>query len=64
MWGLLGGATAGGLIGYQSACGHCDGDWRPLGGIAGAILGGGVGLLAGGIVGMQRHSFWETIPQS
>ena len=62
--GLLAGATAGGLIGYQSACGHCDGDWRPLGAISGGIAGGGVGLLAGIIVGARRHSFWETIPIS
>lgn len=62
--GLLAGAATGGMIGYQSGCGHCDGDWRPLGGIAGALVGGGVGLLTGVIIGSRRHSFWETISLS
>jgi hypothetical protein len=64
--GLLGfftGAALGGLIGYQSGCGHCDGDWRPLGALGGVISGGGTGLLAGMLVGAHRHGFWETVPQ-
>jgi hypothetical protein len=64
LWGALAGAAVGGLIGYQSGCGHCDGDMRPLGAISGAIVGGAVGLLAGLIVGAQQHSFWETVPQN
>lgn len=60
--GFLAGAALGGEIGYQSGCGHCDGDWRPLGGIAGGIIGGGAGLIVGIIVGRQRHGFWRTIP--
>ena len=52
------------VISYQTNCGHCDGDWRPFGAVAGAILGGGAGLLAGMIVGSRRHSYWETIPLS
>ena len=59
--GFLAGAALGGEIGYQSGCGHCDGDWRPLGGIAGGIIGGGTGLIVGMLVGRQRHGFWETI---
>jgi hypothetical protein len=60
--GFLAGAAAGGLSGYQSACGHCDGDWRPFGAILGVIGGGSVGLLAGFVVGL-RHGFWEIVPQ-
>ena len=60
--GALGGAVVGGLIGYQSGCGHCDGDWRPLSGISGALAGGVVGALAGVVIGSNRHGFWATIP--
>jgi len=60
--GLFAGAASGGLIGYQSGCGHCDGDWRPLGAFIGVILGGGTGLIAGVLVGARRHGFWETVP--
>jgi hypothetical protein len=60
--GALGGAVVGGLIGYQSGCGHCDGDWRPLGAIGGVLVGGVVGALAGVVVGSYRRGFWETIP--
>jgi hypothetical protein len=60
--GLFAGAASGGLIGYQSACAHCDGDWRPLGALLGVIVGGGTGLIAGALVGAHRHGFWETVP--
>ena len=59
--GSLAGAATGGLIGYQSGCGHCDGDWRPLGAISGIIVGGGVGLLTGILIGARQHGFWETV---
>ena len=61
--GALAGAATGALIGYQSSCAHCDGDWRPYGAFVGAIGGGVIGMLAGVIVGSYRHAFWETIPQ-
>lgn len=60
--GLFAGAAAGGLIGYQGGCGHCDGDWRPLGAFFGALLGGGTGLIVGVLAGANRRGFWETIP--
>jgi hypothetical protein len=60
--GFFTGAVLGGEIGYQGACGHCDGDWRPFGAIAGAIVGGGAGLVTGVLLGMRRHGFWETVP--
>jgi hypothetical protein len=64
MLGMLAGAATGALIGYQSACGHCDGDWRPLGAMLGVIVGGGTGLVAGTLVGANRHGFWESVPIS
>jgi hypothetical protein len=60
--GLVAGAVSAAVIGYQSNCGHCDGDWRPFGAIAGAIVGGGVGVLAGMAVGAHRRGFWERVP--
>jgi hypothetical protein len=60
--GFLAGAALGGEIGYQSGCGHCDGDWRVLSGIGGAMIGGGAGLIVGIIVGHHRQGFWSTIP--
>jgi hypothetical protein len=62
MLGLLGGALAGGIIGYESQCSHCDGDWRPLGALLGVMEGGGTGLLVGLIVGASPRGFWETVP--
>ena len=59
--GLFGGAVAGGFIGYQSTCGHCDGDMRPLGALEGVILGGGAGLVTGILLGARHHGFWETV---
>ena len=60
--GFLAGATTGGLIGFQSGCGHCDGDWRPLGAFYGVVIGGSTGLLAGVLFGAKRRGFWETVP--
>ena len=60
--GFLGGAAAGGLIGFQSGCAHCDGDMRPLTALGGVIIGGSTGLAAGLLVGAIRHGFWETVP--
>jgi hypothetical protein len=59
--GFLAGAAAGGLIGFQSACGHCDGDWRGLGASFGVLVGGLAGLLGGLFVG-SHYGFWETVP--
>jgi hypothetical protein len=61
--GLVAGAASLSVIGYQSNCGHCDGDWRPFGAIAGAIVGGGIGALTGMLIGTYRHGSWQTIPQ-
>jgi uncharacterized protein YcfJ len=55
------GAVTAGVIGYQSNCGHCDGDWRPYGAIAGGIVGGGIGLATGFLIGARHHGFWETV---
>ncbi len=60
--GFVAGALSGALIGYSTACAHCDGDWRPLGAIAGVILGGTTGSLAGMLFGAPRHGFWEPVP--
>lgn len=60
--GFLGGAAAGGLIGFQSTCGHCDGDWRGLGAFFGVVIGGITGGAVGLRVGAIRHGFWETVP--
>lgn len=60
--GFLGGAAAGGLIGFQSGCGHCDGDWRPLNAFLGVVVGGTTGLAVGWLVGANRRGFWETVP--
>jgi hypothetical protein len=61
-YGFLIGAFAGGALGYSTACAHCDGDWRPLGAIAGSIVGGGAGSLVGLVVGTARRGFWEVVP--
>lgn len=60
--GFLAGALSGALIGFSTSCSHCDGDWRPLGAIAGVILGGPSGLAVGMLFGAQRHGFWEPVP--
>ena len=60
--GFLSGAVLGGVIGYQSACGHCDGDWRPYGAVLGVIVAGGAGLISGVLVGLHRRGLWETVP--
>jgi hypothetical protein len=59
--GILAGAAIGGFTGYQSGCGHCDGDWRPLGALLGVIVGGGSGLVAGTLIGAHRRGFWEPV---
>lgn len=59
--GFVTGAALAGVIGYQSQCRNCDGDWRPFGAIAGVIVGGGAGLVTGVLLGMRRHGFWETV---
>jgi len=59
--GTFTGALAGGFIGYQSTCGHCDGDMRPLGALEGVVLGGAAGLVTGIVVGAHHHGFWETV---
>jgi hypothetical protein len=61
LYGLLIGASSGALVGYSTACAHCDGDWRPLGAIAGSIVGGGAGSLVGLAVGTAHRGFWEII---
>lgn len=58
--GLLAGAAVGGIVGYESGCAHCDGDWRPLGAYMGVLVGGLAGLLAGLFAG-SHYGFWETI---
>lgn len=59
--GVLTGAIAGGVLGFQNACSHCDGDWRGLGAFYGVVGGGLVGLLAGLVVG-SHYGFWQTVP--
>jgi hypothetical protein len=61
MLGFLAGALAGGLIGYESGCRHCDGDWRPLTAYLGAVYGGVAGLIVGLVVGANPRGFWETV---
>lgn len=60
--GFLAGAVVGGLIGYESVCSHCDGDWRPLGAFQGVMIGGVTGLVTGLLFGAQPRGFWETVP--
>jgi hypothetical protein len=60
-WGFLVGAVAGAFLGYTGGCSHCDGDMRPLTGMAGFVIGGGFGALAGMLAGTVRREFWETV---
>ena len=59
--GFLAGVGLGALLGYESACSRCDGDWRPLGAIYGGFWGGLGGALLGLAFG-SRVGTWETVP--
>ena len=59
--GFLTGVALGALIGYESGCSRCDGDWRPLYAIYGGFFGGLGGALVGLAFG-SRYGTWETIP--
>ncbi len=59
--GLLVGGVAGGLVGY-STCAPCDYELEGLAPAVGAVLGGGVGFLAGLVVGLLPRDRWQTVP--
>lgn len=60
--GLAVGTVTGAIIGYSTACSHCDGDWRPLGALFGGAVGAVAGTLAGIIVGVGiRRDIWDPV---
>jgi hypothetical protein len=59
--GLLVGGVAGGLVGY-STCAPCDYELEGLAPAVGAVLGGGVGFVAGLVVGLLPRDRWQTVP--
>lgn len=59
--GLLVGGVAGGLVGY-STCAPCDYELEGLAPAVGAVLGGGMGFVAGLVVGLLPRDRWRTVP--
>ncbi len=61
--GFLAGAVVGGVSGYLLAhegSTNSNGDYGPLGAVAGGVLGGGVGALIGALVAVGDR--WESVP--
>jgi drug/metabolite transporter (DMT)-like permease len=61
--GFLGGAVAGGVIGYGLAHeqNSLDGDWGPVGAAVGAGIVGAVGAGVGALVGSRRTERWGAL---